>query len=64
MSAVALPPTLVGAMARFTAAALEVTGPAAVREELRRAMAGQLREAQTDALAAELDALAVLLASR
>lgn len=57
-------PRLLGPLARFTAAALEVTGPAAVREELRRAMTGQLREAETDALAAELDALAGLLRTR
>jgi hypothetical protein len=43
-------------------AAVEVGGPAEVREGLRRAMAGDLAEAEAEGLAVRLDTLAELLA--
>lgn len=57
-------PRLLGPMARLTAAVLEVTGPAEVRDRFKSAGAGKLPEDQVDALGAELDALAGLLAGR
>lgn len=62
MDADRLPPRLLAPLGRFTAAALEVTGPAGVRDRLRRAGEGALPEDQVDALGAELDVLAALLA--
>lgn len=58
------PPGLLGPLARFTAAALEVTGQRDVRERLRRAVEGGLADGEADALGADLDLLAVLLVSR
>ena len=56
-------PRLLGPMARLTAAVLEVTGPENVRDTFRRAGEGKLPEDQVDALGAELDMLAGLLAA-
>jgi len=55
-------PRLLGPMARLTAAVLDVTGPENVRDTFRRAGEGGLAEDQVDALGAELDMLAGLLA--
>ena len=57
-----LPPALLYPLARVGAAAVTVLGTAAMRERLRQAQAGELREADAEALGAELDQLAGLLA--
>jgi hypothetical protein len=51
-------------MARLTAAVLEVTGPAEVRDRFKSAGEGKLPDDQVGALGAELDMLAGLLAGR
>jgi hypothetical protein len=60
----AFPPRLRGPVGRLMAAAMEVACPPEVRERLRRAGEGDLPEEQADALGAELDLLAGLLAGR
>jgi hypothetical protein len=62
VSAPAVPPRLLGPLARFTTAAVGVTGPAEVRERLERAGAGELPDDLVDALGRDLDLLAVQLA--
>ena len=62
MNPSAMSPRLLGPLARFTAATLAVTGPADVRDRLRRAGDGEPPDDQVDALGADLDALAGLLA--
>jgi hypothetical protein len=57
-------PRLLASLARIGAAVIEATGPADVRERLRRAGDGELPDEQADALGAELDLLAGLLAGR
>jgi hypothetical protein len=59
-----LPPFLVASMARALDAVVSVTGPASVRERLRRAVDGELAEADAKGLAVELDMLAELLDRR
>jgi hypothetical protein len=56
-----VPAVLLHPLARVGAAAVTVMGTADMRERLRLAQAGQLREADTEALGAELNQLAVLL---
>jgi hypothetical protein len=57
----ALPAALLYPLARVGAAAVTVMGTADMRERLRLAQAGQLREADAEALGAELNQLAGLL---
>jgi hypothetical protein len=57
-------PRLLASLARIGAAVIEATGPADVRERLRRAAEDALPDDQIDALGAELDLLAGLLAGR
>jgi hypothetical protein len=57
-------PRLLASLARIGAAVIEATGPADVRERLRRAGEGELPDEQADVLGAELDLLAGLLAGR
>jgi len=57
----ALPAALLYPLARVGAAAVTVMGTADMRERLRLAQDGQLREADAEALGAELNQLAVLL---
>jgi hypothetical protein len=59
-----LPPRLLRALARVGAATIGAAGPAGVRERLGMAEAGRLAEDEAEKLAAELDALAGLLAGR
>ncbi len=59
VAAILLPP-----MTWLAVAVTGFTGPVDVRERLRLAEAGELGEAQAVWLGADLDALAVLLASR
>jgi hypothetical protein len=59
-----LPPRLLAPLGRLASAVLEVTGPENVRDTFRRAGEGELAEDQVDALGAELDMLAGLLAGR
>jgi hypothetical protein len=56
-----VPSALLYPLARVGAAALTVMGTADMRERLRLAQAGQLREGDVEALGAELDQLAGLL---
>jgi hypothetical protein len=62
VTASAMPPRLLGPLGRFTTAAVGVTGPAEVRERLKRAGAGELPDGEVDALGRDLDLLAVQLA--
>jgi hypothetical protein len=62
LDAAAVPAALLHPLARVGAAAVAVTGPPGVRERLRAAQAGELGEADAEALGADLGRLAVLLA--
>ena len=62
MNTLALSSRLVASLARVGIAAVEVGGPAEVRESLRRAMTGDLAEDEAEGLAVRLDTLAELLA--
>jgi hypothetical protein len=62
VTASAMPQCLIGPLARFTIAAVGVTGPAEVRDRLKRAGAGELPDGEVDALGRDLDLLADQLA--
>lgn len=62
MTPSAMPACLLGPVWRLADAAVGVTGPAEVRDRLRRAGAGELPDGEAAALGRDLDLLAAQLA--